>query len=225
MRSVKNVATPSSKLYRRQKPLRGIVGDEIRARIFDGTFQPGTRLVERELAEAFSVSRLPVREALRTLQNDGLVEHLPSRGIVVGTLDRRQVSELFDIRQALEVLAVRQATERVGHGTPQSLAELVQESQDAVRARDLDAAHVANSRFHDEIIVLSGNAMLQGILEPVLGRLHWLFRQISDFEQVCVEHHKLAEAIASGDSEAAAGLAGAHVLAYRARTMEYLFAG
>ncbi len=217
------VATPSSKLYRNQKPLRDIVGDEIRSRIFSGSFAPGTRLVERELAERFDVSRLPVREALRVLQNEGLVENLPSRGIVVKTLTERDVVELFDIREALEVLAVRLAAARVADNVPNKLRQFVNESQEAISRGELDAAHSANSQFHDEIIALSDNALLQSMLEPLLGRLHWLFRQIPDFERLSSEHDELCSAIEAGEPARAAEVARAHVLSYRRRTLAYLF--
>jgi DNA-binding GntR family transcriptional regulator len=173
----------------------------------------------------FAVSRLPVREALRVLLNEGLVENLPSRGVVVSTLNRRQVSELFDIREALEVLAVRQATERIAEGAQNSLEELLAEARAAFKEGDLDAAHDANSRFHDQIIALTGNELLQTLLEPLLGRLHWLFRQVSDFEQVTAEHEDLARAILSGDPERAAVSARTHVTTYRSRTLAYLFTG
>lgn len=213
----------SSRLYRNDKPLREIVGDEIRSRIFDGRFQPGDRLVERDLAEMFSASRHPVREALRTLQREGLVESLPSRGLVVSTLDKRQVTDLFGIREALEVLAVREATVRIAQGTPHHLDEALRNARTAIASGDIDAAHAANAQFHDEIIELSGNALLQGILEPLLGRLHWLFRQILDVELVIEEHQRIYEAMLSGDPERSATLAREHVLTYRARTLDYLF--
>ncbi len=219
------MATQSNKLYRNEKPLRDIVGEEVRTRIFNGTFPPGTRLIERDLAEMFSVSRLPVREALRVLLNEGLVENLPSRGVVVSTLDRRHVSELFDIREALEVLAVRQATERIAEGADNPLEEVLREAREAFEMGDMDAAYAANSRFHDQIVTLSGNDLLQNMLEPLLGRLHWLFRQVSDFREVTAEHEDLAKAISSGDPERAATSARAHVMTYRARTLEYLFGG
>src|SRR5699024_12648833 len=98
-----------SGIYRKQRPFGDIVVEGIRTRIYDGTLEPGTRLVEREIAEEFDVSRLPVREALRILQNEGLVESLPTRGMIVCELSLRLVSELFDVREALESLAARQA--------------------------------------------------------------------------------------------------------------------
>ncbi|WP_211367215.1 GntR family transcriptional regulator [Pseudonocardia kunmingensis] len=217
------MATPSSKLYRNQKPLRDIVGDQIRSHIFSGAFPPGSRLVERELAERFDVSRLPVREALRVLQNEGLVENLSSRGIVVKTLTERDVIELFDIREALEVLAVRLAAARVADNAPHKLRHYVNEAQQAIARGAPDAAHAANSQFHDEIIALSGNELLQSMLEPLLGRLHWLFRQIPDFERLSAEHDELCSAIEAAEPERAAEVARAHVLSYRRLTLAHLF--
>lgn len=217
------MASPSSKLYKKQKPLREIVGDEIRARIYSGSFPPGFRLVERDLADMFEVSRLPVREAIRVLQNEGLVEPLASRGTVVKTLSRQEVSELFDIREALEVMATRQATERVDDDSSSRLRASIDESQRAIRRGDLDAAHAANASFHDQILALSGNVLLQHMLEPLIARLHWLFRQIPDFEQLCAEHDALCEAISSGDPDAAAEAARTHVLSYKQQTLEFLF--
>jgi DNA-binding GntR family transcriptional regulator len=220
---VKSRVSPSSKLYKNEKPLRDIVSEEIRSRIFAGELRPGARLIERDLADTFEVSRFPVREALRALQNEGLVEHLPSRGMVVKTLNRQEVIELFDIREALEVLAARLAAGRAAQGSFDGLRRLVGESRAALDVGDLNAAHEANSGFHDEIIAMSGNALLESMLEPLLGRLHWLFRQISDFEQVSAEHAFLCEAILSGDPQRAASAARSHVLSYRRQTLEYLF--
>ena len=217
------MASPSSKLYKNEKPLREIVGNEIRSRIFSGDFPPGYRLVERDLAEMFQVSRLPVREAIRVLHNEGLVEPLPSRGIVVKTLSRREINELFDIREALEVLATRQAAERIDDAAVRALRESIEASERSIAVGDLDAVHAANSRFHDQILALSGNSLLQHTLEPLIARLHWLFRQIPDVEQLCAEHGVLCDAIGSGDPDAAAEAARSHVLSYKHQTLEFLF--
>ncbi|MDJ0357985.1 GntR family transcriptional regulator, partial [Paenarthrobacter sp. PH39-S1] len=108
------------------RPLRESVRDTIRARIFEGHYVPGTRLVERDLADEFNVSRLPIREALRMLRQEGLVSEKPnSRGIVVSSLSPEEVADLFDVRQALEVLACELASadmrERLSSGSGERL--------------------------------------------------------------------------------------------------------
>ncbi|MDQ4215083.1 GntR family transcriptional regulator [Microbacterium capsulatum] len=213
----------SERLYQHQVPMRDIVADEIRARIFDGRLPAGERLVERDLAESFGVSRHPVREALRVLQREGIVESLASRGLIVTSLSKRQVLDLYMIREALESVATREAALRVAEGAEHHLDATIAEAQAAVRDGDIEAAHAANARFHDELIALSGNEALEHMLEPILGRLHWLFRQVADVNSVVVEHARIAEAVTAGDAEWAATLARAHVLAYRNATMKLLF--
>ena len=212
----------SSGIYRKQRPLRDIVVEGIRTRIYDGTLEPGTRLVEREIAEEFDVSRLPVREALRILLNGGLVESLPTRGMIVCELSLRLVSELFDVREALESLAARQAAHRVPLGATPLLDVTMAEVNDAVERGDKEAAHTANSRFHDEIIQLSGNNLLAQTLDPLVGRLSWLRRKVEDFDLIHREHQALADAILAGKPERAEEEARAHVRASRARTLAFL---
>jgi DNA-binding GntR family transcriptional regulator len=217
------VTTQSSKLYRREKPLRDIVGEHIRAGIYDGTYPPGARLVEQDLAESLEVSRLPVREALRVLKTEGLVEHLPTRGVVVRTLDRKQVCEIYDLREALEVLAARQAAERIAAGAESHLGDWMRDVKQALAGRDAAAIHAANSRLHDEIIALSGNTLLSETLESVVARVAWLRQQISDFDVIHAEHQALEAAISAGDPQRAATAAREHVLASRVRTLDTLF--
>ncbi|MFE1953961.1 GntR family transcriptional regulator [Streptomyces sp. NPDC059524] len=216
-------SSSSSKLYRNKKPLRDIVREHLRNSIYDGTLPPGTRLVEQELAQQFKVSRLPVREALRILHHEGLVEHLPTRGVVVRTLDRRQVSELYDLREALEVLAARQAAERVAEGAPTRLSAATERAGDAAGAGDASAVHDANSSLHEEITALAGNKLLAETLEPIVGRVDWLRRKVEDFGMIQAEHEALAAAIVAGDPEAAAPAARDHVRASRERTLKGLF--
>jgi DNA-binding GntR family transcriptional regulator len=217
------IMTTPSRLYRHERPLREIVSDEIRSRIFSGVFPPGTRLVERNLADELGVSRFPVREALRILHKDGLVEHLPTRGIVVRQPSRAEVEEIFDIRESLEVLAARLAAQRVDSGTPSTLHEHVTAARTALEWGDLDGATRSNSEFHDELIRLAGSATLQEVLGPLMGRLHWLFAQVSDPDQVCREHEVLCAAIESAGPHAAALAAQRHVLSYKRRTLQHLY--
>lgn len=216
-------ANASERLYQHQVPMRDIVADEIRAQIFDGRLPAGERLVERDLAMSFDVSRHPVREALRVLQREGLVESLPSRGLIVAALSRKEVLDLYAIREALESLATREAAIRVSEGAENRLQRIIDDARAAVATGDVGAAHDANARFHDELIALCGNQALQRMLEPVVGRLHWLFRQVADVASVVDEHARIAEAVIAGDSGWAETLARGHVLSYRNATMKLLF--
>lgn len=215
--------TQSKALYRDGSPLRENIGEKIRSRIFDGTYVPGTRLTERSLADEFEVSRSPIREAIHMLGQEGLIESLPTRGMVVKKLTREELVDIFNLREALEGLAAKLAAQRVAGGAINRLGEQVQRSQHAVSVGNFDAANIANAAFHDDLIALSGSNNLQIALTPLLGRLHWIFRQVLDFKRVYQEHEELAAAIDSGDPQRARITAEEHVESYRKRTLQYLF--
>ncbi|MFR9728698.1 GntR family transcriptional regulator [Saccharopolyspora sp. MS10] len=197
-------------------PLRERVRRELLERISDGRLRPGDRLFEQELAGEFGVSRVPVREAIRMLQSEGLVEVAPHRrGVFVRSLDRHQVEELFDVREALEALAARLAATRASAADVERLGALAAQARDALARGDVDTMSRANTEFHDGVVALSGNELLASVLEPLHGRLAWLFRLNLEPERVCREHAELHTAIAGGEPDRAAELALAHVRASR----------
>lgn len=223
VRQDRTVLPPLSEGTLREQPLREIVRDKIRQRIYNGQYAPGGRLIERDLADEFDVSRLPVREALRMLREEGLVAERPTRGLVVRELTRTDVEELFDVREALEGMSCRLAAQRATDTDLQALKQLLDAAKDATRRQDVGAAREANGKFHDEIPRLAHNELLRNILEPLHGRLQWLFRQTDDLELLCSEHEQLLDAIASGDADLAAKVAEQHVRSSRHRTLHALF--
>ncbi|WP_370965417.1 GntR family transcriptional regulator [Amycolatopsis sp. cg9] len=199
------------------------VRDELRERILTGRLRPGDRLVERELAEDLGVSRVPVREAIRALEAEGFLVEQSARRIVVRQLARVDVEELFDVREALEGLAAGLAAARAGAA---ELKRLDRALADAARATARgDAARIAafNSRFHDEIVAIAGNALLTTMLQPLEGRLRWLTSQNEHWTELLDEHRRLYEAIASGDAERAKASAVEHVRVNREVTLRALF--
>ncbi|MGH3952365.1 MAG: GntR family transcriptional regulator, partial [Pseudonocardiaceae bacterium] len=132
-------------------PLRNQVRDELRARIADGRVVPADRLYEKAIAEELGVSRIPVREAIRMLQSEGLVSVRPRRGVLVRRLDRQAVQDLFDIREALDVVAARLAAERAGPEGVRTLGGLIEAARQALEDGDGDAIARTNTAFHDEI--------------------------------------------------------------------------
>lgn len=204
-------------------PLRDRVRDEIRQRIIDGDYPPGGRIVERDIADELGVSRIPVREAFRMLQTDGFVAVVPRRGVIVRQLSEEDVIELFDVRESLEVLACRRAAERATKADLRRLHRVLDQARKAVEETDFRAAGSANEAFHDEIIALARNKLLAGLLEPLQGRLHWLFRQHDNPAKLYNEHVQLCDAIASGDPDVAAAQALEHVRVNRQLALQLLF--
>ncbi|MFE7356420.1 GntR family transcriptional regulator [Streptomyces sp. NPDC057543] len=203
--------------------LRDQVCDGLRDRIITGRLKPGDRLVERDVAEEFGVSRVPVREAIRILLGEGFLQALSPRRIVVKQLSRLDVENLFDMREALEVLAVRRATERATDDQLRELETLLETARRATLSGRPERISRANTAFHHHIVDLSGNELLVTTLESLEGRLRWLFQQIDDPGPLWEEHRLLCAAITAADVEAAAGCALRHVRHYRDVALRLLF--
>lgn len=205
------------------RSLRDQVADVVRERIVGGDLPPGTRLVERVLAEGLGVSRVPVRDALNLLKGEGFVTQEPRRGVVVARLLRKDIEELFDVRLALEVLAVRLATERATPDELKALKKALSRSAKALKANDTATLGHTNQAFHDAITAMAHNDLLISLLEPLEGRLHWLLRQNNNPRPLHREHVALYESIASGDSDLAGRVAAQHVRTSRELCLQRLY--
>ncbi|WP_193563841.1 GntR family transcriptional regulator [Streptomyces sp. L-9-10] len=195
----------------------------LRQDIIAGRLRPGDRLVERELAERFEVSRVPVREAIRALVAEGFVLFETPRRTVVRRLTPADVDELFELREALEVYAAGLAAERASRDSLAELEELLDRAAVATRVRDAERITDINTRFHDRVLAMAGNSLLISVMEPVAGRLRLLTRQNEKWPELLDEHRALYEAIASGDPDRARARALAHVRANHRTILDLLF--
>jgi DNA-binding GntR family transcriptional regulator len=147
----------------------------LRAEILSGELAPGQRLVEEQIVQRFAISRAPLREALRTLANQGLVEQLPRRGSRVTELSERDVDELFDLRSLLERHAVQLALplsfDRAGVDPLAEVRLRLAEMRRAAEAGDDLTEDDAHRAFHAAVVGLAGNRQLDLALEPILLRL------------------------------------------------------
>ncbi|MFG2333128.1 GntR family transcriptional regulator [Streptomyces sp. NPDC048604] len=203
--------------------LRDQVCEGLRDRIITGRLQPGDRLIERDVAVEFGVSRVPVREAIRILLGEGFLEALSPRRIVVKQLSRQDVENLFDLREALEVLSARRAAERAKHEQLDALRQLLDEAGQATVSGRPERISRANAAFHHHIVELAGNELLASTLESLEGRLRWLFQQIDDPGPLWDEHEELYRAIATADADRAAACSLRHIRHYRDVALRLLF--
>jgi DNA-binding GntR family transcriptional regulator len=148
---------------KQDKLVRDKVVDALRQAILDGILKPGRRLTERELTELTGVSRTSVREALRRLQAEGLVEESPSRGLRVALPTAEEIEQIYEIRAELEPLAVRLFVERASEQEVDELASITEE---------LDASDYPAKELLDRLdrVLLGGTH--NPILEEVLGGLY-----------------------------------------------------
>ena len=147
----------------------------------------------------------------------------PAKELRSGAYPGPDVVELFDVREALEVFATRRAAVTATTADLRRLKQALDKARIAVDAGDPKAAGSANDIFHDLIIVMARNGLLAGMLEPLQGRLHWLFRQVDDLDSLWEEHRELYDAIASGEPDRAGAQALQHVQANRDIALALLF--
>ncbi|HSX66458.1 GntR family transcriptional regulator [Nocardioides sp.] len=184
---------------------------------------PGQRLVERELATGLGVSRIPLREALRLLEAEGLVVIVPRQGALVAPFTAADVRHLLDVRESLEGLAARLAASNADATGVATARAALTAARDAMASGDDRAVAAANAGFHEAVVGLSGNPLLQSLMQPLTARLRWLFHlaYADDVNlRLCEEHEEILAAIADGDADRAGDLAGRHVRATRALTLE-----
>jgi DNA-binding GntR family transcriptional regulator len=186
------------------------VVQRLRALIVSGDVRPGDRLVEERLTEMFGVSRPPLREALRVLQRDGLVQSLPRRGYIVTPITAQDVREIYSLRFALERLAIELG---VPVQDPSRLAPMraaLADMKVAADGGDDNAVLAANSRFHMGLVALAGHSRLNTAYEGLRLQLELCMaynlkfreRLYGDRGDVHPRHASLLESIERGDREA-----------------------
>jgi DNA-binding GntR family transcriptional regulator len=155
------------------------VAELIRAAILSGELEPGSKLIETDLAERFGTSRGPIREAIRELAREGLVTELPRRGTLVSTLTANDLSEVYAVRQALEVAASRVVIARAGDDELRALeTHLVALESPPPGAAYLDQA-VHDLAFHRALVVLARNERMATMYEQMLTQTMLLLRTAS----------------------------------------------
>ncbi|MFE6777789.1 GntR family transcriptional regulator [Streptomyces sp. NPDC057702] len=201
--------------------------EAIRQRIVDRRYPMGSRLVEREVAEELRMSRVPVREALRALVAEGLLELLPHSGVRVRTLERADVGHLYEVWEPLAVQASRLAARRVATTSePAGLAALRALLDRAERAAAADEARrevVAHTAFHEQIVALGGNPLLARTMERLGWQLQLIFGMREEPAQMRAQHAEMFRHIAAGDEELAAASTLLHVRDSRAVALRSLF--
>ena len=168
---------PVVSIQRFAAPLRQQVLDTLRQAIIDGRLAPGARLTERELTEMLGVSRTVVREALRSLESEGLVHVIPNKGPVVRELSMAEAEDLYQIRAVLEGLAARLFVE---HATAEQIEQLSAALDVVVQAYDSgDAPRVleTKNRFYDVLFAGAGSETLSSMLATLHARI-WRWRAL-----------------------------------------------
>ncbi|MGH3391212.1 MAG: GntR family transcriptional regulator [Actinomadura sp.] len=209
---------------RRMSPQQ--VTKAIREDIVQRLFRPGQRLTEDSLAERYGVSRVPVREALRTLEAEGFVHSQPYVGTFVAELTATEAEDLLEIRGLLEPLCAGRAAQR---RTPEQLGrlkELVELGREAVEAGRLEELARLNSRFHEVIAEASGSATLSQLIRQLSQKIAWVYSAEPPHRtrDSWREHEEICASLEQGDPQRAIAVVTGHIsqaqMAYRLREQE-----
>lgn len=191
------------------------VAMRLRAMLVEGRIAPGAKLNERELCEVLSVSRTPLREAIKMLAAEGLVELVPNRGAIALHLDEDAIRNTFEVMGGLEALSGELAAQRI---TADELAEIRAmhfEMLAAYTRRDLSAYYRLNSRIHRAINAAAKNPVLSDTYDRVNARLQALrFRSNQDgqkWKDAVEEHEKMIDALGRRDGAALRAVLAAHL--------------
>jgi DNA-binding GntR family transcriptional regulator len=186
---------------------------EIRGAILSGRFRPGQRLVEGRLAASFNISRVPVREALRVLASEGLVEVLPRRGAIVATFSDEAAREMLEVRAYLEGLNARLAAKRHEPELIHAVEAVLKKGNAAAEAGELEHLVKFNCEFHDLLARAGSNTVLADMMRTLRDRTSILFPPLSQEQarQTWKGHAGILEAVIAGDADLAEILAKRHV--------------
>lgn len=198
-----------------------LVQNEIERMILDGQLLPGAKLTESTLADQLGVSRGPVREAFRLLEEAGLVRTEKNRGVFVRDVPIEEALEIFEVRAVMDLYVGRKVAQTANTTQVRELRQLVEAMDQAVKGGNAQDYHSFNLRFHDRLLELAGNAKLLSTYRKLVNELSLFRRQNLTEESMAVysrEHRAIVKAIAAGDAEAAGQAMHDHVMNSRERT-------
>ena len=206
----------------RQHSLTTLVHRELERRILGGELAPGTKLNEAEIAGELRVSRGPVREAFRALQQSGLARTEKNRGVFVRQVSLDEANEIYEVRAALEGLIGRLAAKRIHPEQVERIRAVVKRMQAVAKTRDAHAYYPLNVEFHELLVQATGNKALAVNYRRVVNELD-LYRRESLSRSAEVipistrDHEAIVNAVAKGDEKLAEKLLYEHVITSRER--------
>ncbi|RDG39261.1 GntR family transcriptional regulator [Streptomyces corynorhini] len=205
------------------REVRGTRGDangaddvtgELRRLIVEGVYPPGCRLVQDELADRFGVSRIPLREAMRTLASEGLLRTTPGRGTFVTVLDLDEIDEIYNLRRLVEPSFAEHVTERVSRRDISRFDAMAKEME-RVAESAADSWSRTNLAFHLDMYRLSRLPLRYEIISGMYHRLEpysrFYVHGTSAYERVQCEHAAMVQALADGDAQELARQIVAHI--------------
>jgi hypothetical protein len=209
--------------------LPSLVQDELERMLKIGTYSPGDPLRETTLAAQLGVSRGPIREAFRSMEEKGLVRVEKNRGVFVRSISQKEADDIFEVRSALEKLIVSRLARQPERLNNSGLPELLNKADKLAAKADFAGCHTLNVEFHERLAVLAGNEALLSTYRRLVNELSLFRRQAhasspdaSSLKQSVLDHRELFEALRMGDKRSALRVLKSHVEESRKRLKKIL---
>lgn len=198
-----------------------LMQEEIERLIMTGELPVGSRINESELSQRFNTSRGPIREALRALEEAGLVRNEKNRGVFVREIAFEEADEIYELREALEEIVGRRVALAIAPDAIERLRAMVEAMRSAAQAQDVAQYAQLNLQFHEILLDTAGSRKLTETYKRLVKELH-LFRMRAldsggGLRVSADEHSRIVEAIASGNPDTAGRVLREHVAGSRAR--------
>lgn len=209
-----------------KKSLTNLIFEKVRDDILNDVYTLGDKLVESKLADELGVSRTPVREALKQLELDGLVESIPNRGVIVKGLSDQDIYDIYSVRISIESIAAELAVERMTPEDLKELADICDLMEFFTMKNDSDKIFELNTQFHEKIYSCTKSRYLEHILKDFQifiksTRLESL-KTKGRLEIALSEHKAILEAFKNHDKEAAKRAISKHIVSAQKNVYELL---
>ena len=196
-------------------PLRDVVFNTLREAILKGDLKPGERLMELQLASKLGVSRTPIREAIRMLEQEGLAVTMPRRGAEVAKMTLKDMDDVVDICHELDEQAVRLACGKISEEQLGQLVEVKEEFEASTKSKDVKKIAEADVRFHDIIYEATGNPKLVTLLNNLREQVYrYRVEYVKDplnYPTLIAEHEAIVDAVKARDAKRAVQAMHEHV--------------
>ena len=196
-------------------PLRDVVFNTLREAILKGELKPGERLMELQLAAKLGVSRTPIREAIRMLEQEGLAVTIPRKGAEVARMTEKDMEDVLQIRDALDELAASIACEQISEEELAELRHTMHEFEESTKTGDVKRIAEADVRFHDIIYHATRNVKLENMLNNLREQMYrYRVEYLKDetiYPRLLKEHKDIAESLRRKDKSRASETMREHV--------------
>lgn len=196
-------------------PLRDVVFNTLRQAILRGELKPGVRLMEIQLANKLGVSRTPIREALRKLELEGLVNMVPRKGAEVADITEKSLRDVLEVRKALEELSVQLACEKITEEEIEELKRAAERFKDTLDDQDVTKIAEADVAFHDIIYTATDNQKLILLLNNLREQMYRYrveyLKKEEAYPQLIAEHEELIDNISKRNKEEATRIMCEHI--------------